>query len=1040
MNRLLREIALVCEECRFEKKWLIAPSLRVAQQWLEAIARAGRGIVNCRPQTTHGLALELASARMAREGLSLTSRQAGGVLIDRIWNQQRGDRRGYLFSLEPSPSLTQTMHIAAESLRMANVSPDELGCDQFEVAAKGAELAVVLERYVQALREDGLTDHAGVLSMAIQRLREDAGALGEDVLVLLPGDTDLVGLEADLIAAIPAENTRDLLVDVPLEPIQDQEQTDAALLRWLPSPADAPAPAGDGTVRICHAIGEVNEVRNAIRQCMARGCPLDDVELLYAEADTYIPLIYELIERLGADGKEADTFGVTFADGVPVRYSRPGRALTAWLEWTRQDYPQRTLVRMLQDGLLELPKWPNDPGLSFTRLATWLSGVGIVFGRDRYLPFLDDQIVGLQERVGRAEIPDEDGEVNSDRMMRTRARLQGMEFLHELVGGLMAVCPTDADSEQAILRKSVQFLETCARSVNELDNFAGRRLAEQITEMADLIADDDTETSLDAAEYLASLVGRLRVAGSGPRPGCLHVAHVLAGGHSGRGNTFIVGLDDHRFPGAGLQDPVLLDSERESLSPSLRTSANALRLKIDSFARLLARLRGSITLSFPSRDLAEDRELFPSRVILDAFRILSNRPNADQRDLMDWLAAPASFAPTDEAECLDGNEWWLCTMCGPTAVDRPREVIGQAFAHLGRGMAAIEARASERFTEFDGCVPQAGRDLDPTSADGPVLSASGLELLGSCPLKYFFRYVLRIEAPDDLVIDPNVWLDAMLFGSLLHEVFCRFLRQLRADGQLPPTVKAHGKLFREILDECVAKYRRIYPPPNENAYRRQYGELVQAGEIFMAEEERFCKDHWPEFFEAAIGLWSEGEGTEMDSPDPAMFPLPNGTQIRLRGRIDRIDRDGSARTPKFSVWDYKSGSTWKFRRDPPFWQGRVLQHAAYLRMAEDRLRQLDPKSVVTEVGYFFPAVRGQGERKAYSPDQLRGAGEIIQNLCRTVANGAFIATDNADDCGFCDYAPICGDTKACAEASKRKLSGDRIDSLAPFRHVRGWDE
>ena len=28
--------------------------------------------------------------------------------------------------------------------------------------------------------------------------------------------------------------------------------------------------------------------------------------------------------------------------------------------------------------------------------------------------------------------------------------------------------------------------------------------------------------------------------------------------------TFIVGLDDSRFPGAGLQDPLLLDHERQA--------------------------------------------------------------------------------------------------------------------------------------------------------------------------------------------------------------------------------------------------------------------------------------------------------------------------------------------------------------------------------------------------------------------------------------------------------------------------------------------
>ena len=78
-------------------------------------------------------------------------------------------------------------------------------------------------------------------------------------------------------------------------------------------------------------------------------------------------------------------------------------------------------------------------------------------------------------------------------------------------------------------------------------------------------------------------------------------------------HTFIVGLDDGRFPGAGLQDPILLDEERKRLSKNLRTSSGELARRIDLFAVLFARLRGTITLSYSCYDLADDREMFPAR-------------------------------------------------------------------------------------------------------------------------------------------------------------------------------------------------------------------------------------------------------------------------------------------------------------------------------------------------------------------------------------------------------------------------------------------
>ena len=121
----------------------------------------------------------------------------------------------------------------------------------------------------------------------------------------------------------------------------------------------------------------------------------------------------------------------------------------------------------------------------------------------------------------------------------------------------------------------------------------------------------DTE-GISALGWLRALPDEAWVGGLGPRAGHLHVAHVLAGGHSGRPHTFIVGLDDGRFPGAGLQDPILLDEERKKLSENLMTSSRALAKRIDLFARLLARLRGTVTLSYSCYDLADDREMFPS--------------------------------------------------------------------------------------------------------------------------------------------------------------------------------------------------------------------------------------------------------------------------------------------------------------------------------------------------------------------------------------------------------------------------------------------
>ena len=1035
MNRLADGIARVCRERLFEEKWLLAPSRRVGHQWLESVARSGQPVINVRVETMKTMALALAAQEMAAAGLALLSDRAGATLVDGLWGRHK-KRGGYLFSLDRSMSLSEAVYATLQSVRLSGLSAEQLVSEHFEVPAKAQELATILLQYEKALGRRRLADYADVLRMATDAVRKRPEALPSDMLVLLPTDQEMCALERNLLESLPAGKLVALPVDETCRPPAGTK-SDAAILGWLLRPADAPMPAKDGSASIFHAVGEVNEVREVLRRCLATNTRLDDVELLYTESQTYVPLIYELAERLGSD-KQTDQPGlkVTFAEGIPVRYARPGRALAAWLEWMANGYPQATLIRMIQDGLLNVSQ--DIPGSAdFATLAELLRSVPIGFGRDRYLALLDEEAASEDLRASR-EVCGEDGEADEPRREVARQRAQGLRCVRAVVARLLAASPTAEPLPQRVLEAAAGFVRNLTRIASEFDVFSRDRLAEEIEAMAALLSESGEATSLDAMEYLGALPDEVRVCGSGPRPGSLHAAHVLAGGQSGRGRTFIVGLDDHRLPGAGLQDPILLDSERAALSPDLRTAADDLRAKLEGFARLLARLRGTVTFSFSSQDLIEDREMFPGPVVLAAWRILSGNREGDQSALVRWLGPPASFVPACADGALDITEWWTWRACGSLPVQDPVKVLSEAFPHLGRGILAAASRGDDEFSVFDGLVEEAGHDGNPTAAGGPILSASALELLGKCPLGYFFKQVLRVEPPEDLEVDPNRWLDPLDFGVLLHDVFCRFMRELQEKDSLPPVYKRDHRRLREILFEQIIEYKRLCPPPNESAYVRQRRELEKATHIFLTEEEIYCRDHTPLFMEAAIGM--RGGGTLLDTPEPVSLMLPDKGRIRVRGRIDRVDRVGGTSDSLYAIWDYKSGSAWKHRKKPPFWQGRVLQHIVYLYMARERLRQVDKEAEVATVGYFFPGPRGRGERVEYLPEALADGLHIIQNLCRLVAGGAFIATDASDDCGYCDYLPICGDAVASAGAAGRKIENGAGGPLAPMRALRGYDD
>ncbi len=175
-------------------------------------------------------------------------------------------------------------------------------------------------------------------------------------------------------------------------------------------------------------------------------------------------------------------------------------------------------------------------------------------------------------------------------------------------------------------------------------------------------------------------------------------------------------------------------------------------------------------------------------------------------------------------------------------------------------------------------------------------------------------------------------------------------------------------------------------------------------------------------------------GTPLDAPEPAVAALPGGKSIRLRGQIDRVDRLDKR---QFALWDYKTGGSSRYTRKRPYHEGRVVQHAAYLALVRQRLRQFaGPNAEAVQFGYFFPGTKTCGERLVYPASDLCDGLAVIERICRIIANGAFLPTTNVDDCAFCDYASICAVGPKLAGSSQRKLNEPANDVLAPLRELR----
>lgn len=1071
LNRLALSLQAFCAAHTLEEKWLIAPSRRVGFQWLDAVTRSGQPVLNMRVKTLRNLALDIAAPEMEKRGLAFARGIQSEVLISIVFDRLKSKGRGgkYLFDLEPSSGLLKALCATLADIRIAGVSPGKPGATDgraFEVETKGREIMALLRAYENELKAGELMDFAGVLGLATECLKKDPSTIQDAAFVLLPQDMEkeFLGWEQALWGSLPESKRIMLDVDDPVlnrESPPETGKTKTELLCWLGQPPAAPKPGRDETAQLFRAIGEVNEVREVLRRCVLNRTAFDQVEILYTDSETYVPLIYETLSSMKSDSEAS--IPITFAQGIPARYSRPGKALMGWLSWIHEDFPQSTLVRMIQDGLFQFDKNAVE-GFSFTRLGAMLRSIPIGNGKDRYLSAIHDTLRALEYRLQALQAQQRSAPSQSQQNRENDAgrrsaaiqtmlqRIKALKAIHSLTKDLLskaAIARGGPDGKAAkaaaVLRAVEDFLEKNTRAVNDLDEYSRRGMLVKIREFAASLEDRinaNISMGLDVWEWLEDMPEAVHVGGQGPRPGCLYVASLRSGGHSGRGHTYILGLDDTRFPGTGLQDPLLLDNERARISPNLATASGRLTKTIDDFGVLLARLRGNITMSYSCRNLTDNREMFPSPVILSAYRIISGEHDGDQESLLKWLPRPASFAPNNPDCCEDLAGWWLWRIITRQADEDKEKFVAKNFAHLGRGFKARRARQSDVLTEYDGYVPEAGRDLDPMRPAGPVLSASRLEKMGSCPMDYFFRYVLKIEPLEEDMYDPSQWLDPMEKGKLLHGVFWEFMTRL-TKKELLPDFKRDEKLLRSILHSAIEDMKAQKPPPKGDVFDREAREMWETTRIFLLEEEKHCRSSRPLYFESCIGLPTNQEGSLIDTPDPISIRLPSGKSIRTRGIIDRIDevpQKGEKRKRFFTVWDYKTGSSYGYSQEDPFQNGRRVQNVLYTELAQKQLEKVHPGSSVVSFGYFFPSARVHGLRINWPVEELTSGKDVLEQLCRMIANGCFPYTDSAEDVTFSDYRDAVGDVEAAAEAAELKLANEKNTQLEPFRVLRGYTQ
>ncbi len=1012
-NDVLFKLAdFVGQHPRIEKTLIVADRA-TGQHILQNLARTGTSWINFNVKIATSLAHELVEERFTVEGLRALSSLGSQAVIDSVFNALADAGSLKYFKKHPvNKGIVEALTRTVRELRLNGIMSNDLKKGCFIDPNKEADLRLILSEYEKTLEAQKLVDNARLFLMALEELRKDKAkgvckyfiltrqymrGIEREFVKNLCGD-DLIVIDEDPAIGLHVPTDAWASDIASFEPVIGT--TDIERLRWLFNSKDAPKAFKDGSIELFSAIGFRNEVREVMRRICGEGTTVDDVEIVYTDADSYPDLLYSLCEKL--------KIPVTFAEGQSIYMTATGRAMLGFLLWIKEDFNETYLRRIIGSS----------------SLAFLLRTSKIGWGRDRYTVVLDGLILKSQEE---AEDLRREGDVHGAE--RREAKAAELITLKTKCESLLKLVPVKGSDDKidfgAFCAGCVAFLEQYAVKTESPDAEFVRTASDRIVMLGELIR--GAMLFDEAMEKILIAVSGVRVGASGPKPGHLHVAHYCQGGRSGRDRTFIVGLDEGKFPAKAAQDPVLLDEERIKVSRGLEVSAERITKNIYDMASLIAGLRGKVTFSYSGYDIKADKKAFPSSMLLQVFRIKEGDPGADYEAMLTSMGEPVGFDESHGGKVvLDETDLWLACLNDDGVLKDAKGAVQDVYEGIQEGLTAKEKRASDTLTEYDGKVTPHGDDLDPREHTQRVMSCSRLESAAKCPFAYFVENVLNVRKPDEVEKDDGIWLNPADRGKLLHEVF-----QLFIDGMIKSKTKLsldeEKRSIAKILDEAIIKFKVLQPPPSDIVFKNECVQLKRDVGVFL----QINKE-----------LGTEPVGTEVafggNKGDPVKIPLGKNKFITLRGMIDRIDRVAPS---QYHIWDYKTGGTFSYKENGYVSGGEQLQHALYAVAAEAILRANgeDKEAKVVAAGYLFPTEKGtkDGLGGVFSRSIGMKWVDTLDRLLDIISAGTFIV-NNEDKCYFCDYTDICGG-KTARDAMKAKLLNAENKALEGWTTLKGQE-
>jgi len=541
--------------------------------------------------------------------------------------------------------------------------------------------------------------------------------------------------------------------------------------------------------------------------------------------------------------------------------------------------------------------------------------------------------------------------------------------------------------------------------------------------------------SLDEVyDVLSEKLGLLRT-----EPPKRRYGHVFAGSiEEASGRTFDVvfvpGLAEGLFPRRALEDPLLIDQHRATLSTRLDTQEHRVARERMLLRSAAAAATSRLIVSYPRMDVTQARPRVPSFYALEVIRAAEGRlPSLREFEKRASKSAPSRLdwpAPESAEVAIDDAEYDLASLQAASKLPRARAKGSARFlmetnVALARSLRTRGRRWRNRWCGADGLV-------DPDPATLAVLerhrfsarsySPSALQQFAACPYRFLLHAIFQFRPREAAV--PLEQMDPLTRGALFHAVQFELFRELKRSGRLPITSDRLSKtldLADKVLDRVAAQYEDDLAPAIPRVWKSEVEEVRTDLRGWIQQVASSASDWLPAHFEFAFGLPAD------ENRDPASSPKEAAilSGIRLRGSIDLVEKHASRDVLR--VTDHKTGKAPQ-NRPQYVGGGAILQPLLYALAAEQLLGQ-----PVESGNLYFCTQRGDFSQVAIPviPESRQRLERVLATIGRAIEDGFLPAAPQTGMCRICDYRSVCGPYE---ETRVKKKQRERLEPLVELRN------